>query len=146
MKGDLRRVHRRTTPQPITQNKELCHLYYLYREELTNPKLLSGGSSTAPQRVYITLLGTTQISMLGPPILFRVFLLAFVGATVATVANSRKDFALLAGTFLLGLGALEAVLTLVGFYLQSSASKIDQSRDNFRCWRLRAMMSWVRLP
>ena len=53
--------------------------------------------------------------MLGTPILFRVFLLAFVGATVATVANSRKDFALLAGTFLLGLGALEAVLTLVGF-------------------------------
>ncbi len=53
--------------------------------------------------------------MLGPPILFRVFLLEFVGATVATVANSRKDFALLAGTFLLGLGALEAVLTLVGF-------------------------------
>ena len=115
MKGHLRRVHRRTTPQPITQNKELCHLYYLYREELTNPKLLSGGSSTAPQRVYITHLGTTQISILGPPILFRVFLLAFVGATVATVANSRKDFALLAGTFLLGLGALEAVLTLVGF-------------------------------
>ena len=48
------------------------------------------------------------------PILFRFFLLAFVGATVATVANSRKDFALLAGTFLLGLGALEAILALCG--------------------------------
>mgnify|MGYP001170311062 FL=1 len=53
--------------------------------------------------------------MLGLPILFRFLLLGLVGATVATVANSRKDFALLAGTFLLGLGALEAVLTLVGF-------------------------------
>ena len=52
--------------------------------------------------------------MLGLPILFRFFLLAFVGAPVATVANSRKDFALLAGTFLLGLGALEAVLALCG--------------------------------
>ena len=40
--------------------------------------------------------------------------MAFVGATVATVANSRKDFALLAGTFLLGLGALEAVLAFFG--------------------------------
>ena len=52
--------------------------------------------------------------MLGLPILFRFFLLAFAGATVATVANSRKDFALLAGTFLLGLGALEAVLAFFG--------------------------------
>ena len=52
--------------------------------------------------------------MLGLLIFFRFFLLAFVGATVATVANSRKDFALLAGTFLLGLGALEAVLAFFG--------------------------------
>ena len=67
------------------------------------------------QRVYITHAGTTRNAMLGLPVFVRFFLLAFVGATVATVANSRKDFALLAGTFLLGLGALEAVLTLVGF-------------------------------
>ena len=53
--------------------------------------------------------------MLGLPIFFRLLLLAFVGATVATVANSRRDFALLAGTFLLGLGALEAVLNFFGF-------------------------------
>ena len=52
--------------------------------------------------------------MLALPILFRFFLMAFVGAIVATVANSRKDFALLAGTFLLGLGALEAVLVFFG--------------------------------
>ena len=52
--------------------------------------------------------------MLDLPILFEFFLLAFVGATVATVANSRRDFASLAGTYLLGLGALEAVLALFG--------------------------------
>ena len=48
--------------------------------------------------------------MLGLPVFFRFLLLAFVGATVSIVANSRKDFEFLAGTFLLGLGALEAVL------------------------------------
>ena len=52
--------------------------------------------------------------MFGLPISFRFFLLAFAGATVATVANSKKDVALLAGTFLLGLGALEAVLAFFG--------------------------------
>ena len=52
--------------------------------------------------------------MLGLPMFFRFFLLAFVGATIATVANSRKDLALLAATFLLGLGALEAVLAFFG--------------------------------
>ena len=52
--------------------------------------------------------------MFGLPILFRFLLLVFAGTTVATVANSRKDFALLAGTFLLGLGALEAVLAFFG--------------------------------
>ena len=40
--------------------------------------------------------------------------MAFAGAIVATVANSKKDFALLAGVFLLGLGALEAVLAFFG--------------------------------
>ena len=52
--------------------------------------------------------------MLGLPILFRFCLLVFVGATVVSVANSKKDFALLAGTILLGLGALEAVLAFFG--------------------------------
>ncbi len=52
--------------------------------------------------------------MLAFLIFFRFFLLAFVGATVASVANSKKDFALLAGVFLLGLGALEAVLAFFG--------------------------------
>ena len=52
--------------------------------------------------------------MLGLPILFRFFLMAFAGAIVATVGNSKKDFALLAGTFLLGLGSFEAVLNFFG--------------------------------
>ena len=52
--------------------------------------------------------------MLDLPILFRFCLLAFVGAAVVSVANCKKDFALLAGTFLIGLGALEAVLAFFG--------------------------------
>ena len=52
--------------------------------------------------------------MLGLPVLFRFRLLAIVGATVVSVANSKKDFALLAVTFLIGLGALEAVLAFFG--------------------------------
>ena len=52
--------------------------------------------------------------MFALPILFRFVLLAFVGATVASVANSKKDFALLAGVFVLGLGVLEAVLAFFG--------------------------------
>ena len=52
--------------------------------------------------------------MLGLPIVFRFLLMAFAGAIVATVASSKKDFALLAGTFLLGLGALEVVLNFFG--------------------------------
>ena len=47
-------------------------------------------------------------------VLFGFVLLAFVGATVASMANSKKDSALLAGVFLLGLGALEAVLAFFG--------------------------------
>ena len=53
--------------------------------------------------------------MLGLPIFFRFMLMAFAGTIVATMARSKKDFALLAGTFLLGLGALEAVLNFFGF-------------------------------
>ena len=52
--------------------------------------------------------------MLLLPVLFRFVLLVFVGATVASVANSKKDFALLTAVFLLGLGALEAVLAFFG--------------------------------
>ena len=66
------------------------------------------------QRVYITHAGTTRNAMLGLPAFVRFFLLAFVGATVATVANSRKDFALLAGVFLLGLGALVSIPAFLG--------------------------------
>ena len=49
--------------------------------------------------------------------------MAFAGAIVATVANSKKDFALLAGTFLLGLGALEAVLNFFGILALQVAEK-----------------------
>ena len=69
---------------------------------------------TAPQRVYITHSGTTWNAMLGLPIVFRFLLMAFAGTIVATMARSKKDFALLAGTFLLGLGALETVLNFFG--------------------------------
>ena len=69
---------------------------------------------TAPQRIYITTWRCTSSAMFALPILFRFVLLAFVGATVASVANSKKDFVLLAGVFLLGLGALEAVLAFFG--------------------------------
>ena len=60
--------------------------------------------------------------MLAFPIFFKFFLLAFVGTTVEPVANSKKDIALLAGVFILGLGALEAVLALFG------VSSADRSR------------------
>ena len=69
---------------------------------------------TATQTVYITHSGTSRNAMLGFPIVFRFFLMAFAGAIVATVANCRKDFALLAGAFLVGLGALEAVINFFG--------------------------------
>ncbi len=52
--------------------------------------------------------------MLAFPILNRFFLLAFVGATFASVANSKKDFALFASVFLLDLGASEAILAFLG--------------------------------
>ena len=69
---------------------------------------------TAPQRIYITTWRCTSSAMFDIPILFRFVLLAFVGASVVSVANSKNDFALLAGTFLIGLGALEAVLVFFG--------------------------------
>ena len=52
--------------------------------------------------------------MFSLPIFFRFGLAFLVGATVVSVANSKKDFALLAGTFLVGLGTLEAVLHAFG--------------------------------
>ena len=45
---------------------------------------------------------------------FRFLLWAGAGATVLTMANSKKDVALLTAVFLLGLGALETVLALIG--------------------------------
>ena len=52
--------------------------------------------------------------MLSLPIVYRFLLMAFAGTIVASMARSKKDFALIAGTFLLGLGALEAVPNIFG--------------------------------
>ena len=43
-----------------------------------------------------------------------IFSLGLVGAPNLAMANSRKDLGLLAGTFLVGLGALEMVLYAFG--------------------------------
>jgi hypothetical protein len=53
--------------------------------------------------------------MPGLSIVFRFAVWVSVGASVFSVANSKKDVALLAGVFLLGLGALEAALQVLGF-------------------------------
>ena len=52
--------------------------------------------------------------MLELPFFFRFLLWSGAGATVLTMANSKKDVALLTAVFLLGLGALETVLALIG--------------------------------
>ena len=45
---------------------------------------------------------------------FRFLLWVSAGATVCSMANSKKDVALLTAVFLLGLGALETILALLG--------------------------------
>ena len=76
--------------------------------------LVSSGRRTEPQRVYKTNLEKQSPVMFGFPFFFRFLLWAGAGATVLTMANSKKDVALLTAVFLLGLGALEAVLALIG--------------------------------
>jgi len=52
--------------------------------------------------------------MFGLPFFFRFLLWIATGATVFSMADSKKDVALLTAVFLLGLGALETVLALIG--------------------------------
>ena len=52
--------------------------------------------------------------MFGLTFFFRFLVWSGAGATVFAMANSKKDVALLTGVFLLGLGALETVLALIG--------------------------------
>ena len=48
-------------------------------------------------------------------IFFRIEAELLVGASVLSVANSRKELALLEGTFLVGLSTLELMLHAGGF-------------------------------
>ena len=52
--------------------------------------------------------------MFGLQFSFRFLLWAGAGATVFAMADSKKDVALLTAVFLLGLGALETALALIG--------------------------------
>jgi len=52
--------------------------------------------------------------MFGLPFFLRFLLWSGAGVTVLSMANSKKDVALLTAVFLLGLGALETVLALIG--------------------------------
>ena len=76
--------------------------------------LVLSGRRTAPQRVYKTNCKKQSPVMFWLPFFFRFLLWSGAGATVLTMANSKKDVALLTGVFLLGLGALETVLALIG--------------------------------
>ena len=53
--------------------------------------------------------------MLEFPVLFRIGAEIIVGASVLSVANSRKELTFLAGTFLVGLSTFEIVLHAGGF-------------------------------
>ena len=47
-------------------------------------------------------------------ILFRFYGELLVGASVLSVANTKKELGLLAGTFLIGLATLEVALSAMG--------------------------------
>ena len=53
--------------------------------------------------------------MLGLQIPFRFFEALLVGSALMSMAQNPKELILLGGTFLLGLGALEAALRFGGF-------------------------------
>ena len=65
--------------------------------------------------VYSSLHQSFPSAMLELPVLFRIGAELLVGASVLSVANSRKELALLAGTFLVGLSTLELMLHAGGF-------------------------------
>ena len=55
-----------------------------------------------------------QVDMAALPISFRFLGALIVGASVLSVANSKRELGLLTGTFLIGLSALEIALHVAG--------------------------------
>ena len=55
-----------------------------------------------------------QADMAALPISFRFLGTLIVGASVLSVANSKRELGLLTGTFLIGLSALEIALHVAG--------------------------------
>ena len=70
--------------------------------------------SHATHSVYISEWGLSRNNMSSLYFFFRFGGTVLVGAPNLAMANSRKDLGLLAGTFLVGLGALEMVLYAFG--------------------------------
>ena len=64
--------------------------------------------------IYISTGKSLPISMPRLPVFFRFTGELLVGAAVLSVANTKKELGLLAGTFLIGLATLEAVLSAMG--------------------------------
>ena len=64
--------------------------------------------------LYISTPGSLPVDMLNLPISFRFFNAALVGVSVLSMANSKKEFGLLTGTFLFGLSALALMLHVAG--------------------------------
>jgi hypothetical protein len=70
--------------------------------------------SHAPQSVHIFKPAFSQNNMSALHFFFRFGRTVLVGAPNLAMANSPKDLGLLAGTFLVGLGALEMMLHAFG--------------------------------
>ncbi len=62
----------------------------------------------------ISLSSLLQADMAALPISFRFLGALIVGASVLSVANSKRELGLLTGTFLIGLSALEIALHVAG--------------------------------
>ena len=70
--------------------------------------------SQVTKGIYISTGKSLPISMPRLPVFFRFTGELLVGASVLSVANTKKELGLLAGTFLIGLATLEAVLSAMG--------------------------------
>jgi hypothetical protein len=70
--------------------------------------------SPAPQSIHISKSALSRNNMSALHFFFRFDPTVLVGAPNLAMANSPKDLGLLAGTFLVGLGALEMVLHAFG--------------------------------
>ena len=67
--------------------------------------------------------GTKCLELQNPLIFFASLIM---GSALLPMATNRKEFALLGGTFLFGLGALEMVLRMGGYWGATFVEKIDQ--------------------